>query len=67
MSISPGKRRAILERDGGRCTECRRRPRFDREVLEVHHVIWKVDGGSDARENLVTVCHPCHRRLHGAA
>lgn len=30
----------------------------------VHHVVERADGGSDADENLLALCRPCHSRLH---
>ena len=32
--------------------------------LEVHHIIQRKDGGTDHRDNLVTLCHDCHAALH---
>lgn len=31
--------------------------------LEVHHIVPQRLGGSDARDNLVTLCHDCHWKL----
>lgn len=54
-------RMAILERDGYRCQwpDCGSRRR-----LQVHHIIARIDGGSDDPANLVTICRTHHRRLH---
>ena len=32
--------------------------------LEVHHIIYRSKGGSDESDNLITVCHTCHKKLH---
>ena len=32
--------------------------------LEVHHIVFKSNGGSDEPENLITLCHGCHTKLH---
>lgn len=32
--------------------------------LEVHHIIYRSNGGSDDEDNLVTLCHTCHSDLH---
>lgn len=32
--------------------------------LQVHHVIWESEGGSDTPENLITLCEKCHKRVH---
>jgi 5-methylcytosine-specific restriction endonuclease McrA len=46
-------------RDGHACRMCGGGMR-----LQVHHIVRPQDGGSDALENLVTLCSPCHRLLH---
>lgn len=33
--------------------------------LHNHHLLPRVKGGSDDEKNLITLCHPCHRTLHG--
>lgn len=53
-------RRAIIERDGFKCTEC-----FSTKELNVHHKIPfrmfdNVDN-ANALGNLITLCKPCHR------
>ncbi len=49
----------VLARDGGRCLVC------GRPVdLHAHHVVPRAEGGPDTEENLVTLCRPCHGRLH---
>ena len=52
-------RDAVLERDGWRCADCGRGG-----VLEVHHVVHVEDGGTDALDNLVALCPPCHGDRH---
>ena len=32
--------------------------------LEVHHIIFKSNGGSDEPEILITLCKTCHDNLH---
>ena len=32
--------------------------------VEVHHIIFRRNGGSDALENLVTLCEDCHKAIH---
>ena len=53
-------RRAVLDRDGWRCTECGRHGR-----MEVHHVrpTFQVSLMWDPA-NLRTLCRDCHFRLH---
>ena len=52
-------RKRILERDSHLCQACARN---DRVTVgnEVHHHKPKAQGGSDADENLETLCHDCH-------
>ncbi|HEX6388489.1 MAG TPA: HNH endonuclease signature motif containing protein, partial [Solirubrobacteraceae bacterium] len=47
-------RRAVFERDGGRCAECG--ARFD---LQYDHVIPLALGGASTLENLQILCAPC--------
>jgi hypothetical protein len=60
-SIPPAMRRAVLARDGHRCAApgCR-----NTHFLEVHHRRPRELGGSNAAENLVTLCGACHRLAH---
>jgi len=60
-SIPPSVRRAVLARDGHRCTTpgCNAR-----HFLEVHHVVPRRAGGANAAENLRTLCSACHRFAH---
>jgi len=53
-------RRAIRRRDNGACVRC-----GGRFVLGVHHL----DGNrrNHAKENLVTLCEPCHRAAEAEA
>ncbi len=34
------------------------------ETLCDHHIKSKASGGSDTEDNLITVCHLCHRKIH---
>lgn len=33
-------------------------------VAEVHHIKPKSEGGSDGFENLMSLCHSCHMKIH---
>jgi 5-methylcytosine-specific restriction endonuclease McrA len=33
------------------------------ELMEVHHIIPQCRGGLDARFNLITLCHSCHKTI----
>ncbi len=60
-SIPPATRRAVLARDGPRCTApgC-----GATSFLEVHHVVPRASGGGNGMENLRTLCGRCHRFVH---
>jgi hypothetical protein len=60
-TIAPSVRREVMARDGHRC----RAPGCGRtRFLEVHHVVPRERGGSNAAANLVTLCAACHRLWH---
>lgn len=52
----------ILNRDGYKCQYCKGKHKDSK--LEVHHIIFRSQGGSDEPENLITLCHTCHKALH---
>jgi len=60
-TILPSVRAAVLARDRHRCATpgCR-----SAHFLEVHHVIPRVQGGSNREDNLITLCSRCHRFVH---
>lgn len=60
-TIPPSTRRAVLVRDGHRCTTpgC-----GARQFLEVHHLVPRQGGGTNTEENLRTLCSACHRFAH---
>ena len=50
----------VLNRDKYTCQHCRTK----QGALEVHHIIFRSNGGSDEPDNLITLCRNCHRELH---
>lgn len=52
----------VLSRDGYTCQHCRGKSKNER--LEVHHIVFRRNGGSDEPENLMTLCQACHDGLH---
>ena len=52
----------VLNRDGYTCQCCKGKHK-DRK-LEVHHIVYRSQGGSDEAENLITLCHTCHKGVH---
>jgi len=56
------KRAYVLARDGYECQCCKGRHKDPK--LEIHHIVFRSEGGSDEPNNLVTLCHTCHKKLH---
>ena len=54
------RRSAILHRDNYTCQCCGKK----NCRLEVHHIKFKSDGGTDDEENLITLCKECHDGVH---
>ena len=54
-------RNVILARDKHLCQPCLAKGLLT-AATEVDHVISKAKGGTDAMENLRSICSPCHRR-----
>ena len=52
---------SVRERDGFRCVFCGR----EGDLLHVHHVRPRSEGGGDDPSNLVSVCTACHGKIHG--
>jgi len=51
-------RKKVRERDGHECQFCE-----SEENLHTHHIVPKKAGGSDSKENLITVCASCHNTI----
>ena len=52
----------VLNRDNYTCHYCKGKHKDSK--LEVHHIIFRSNGGSDDESNLITLCHTCHTNLH---
>ncbi len=52
----------VLARDGYSCQQCKGKAKDQR--LEVHHVVFRSQNGSDEESNLLTLCKTCHDGLH---
>lgn len=52
----------VLSRDNYNCQHCKGKTKDSK--LEVHHIIFRSQGGSDEQDNLITLCKTCHDRLH---
>ena len=54
------RRNAILHRDNYTCQCCGKK----NCRLEVHHIKFRSNGGTDDEENLITLCEDCHKGIH---
>ena len=52
----------VLNRDNYTCKFCKGKHKDSK--LEVHHIVFRSQGGSDEESNLITLCHTCHKDLH---
>lgn len=52
----------VLYRDYYTCQHCKGKSKDKR--LEVHHIIYRSNNGSNTQENLITLCKTCHDKLH---
>lgn len=51
----------IQRRDGYACRVCG----ASGVLLDLHHLVAENQGGANRPDNLISVCRPCHRMLHG--
>jgi 5-methylcytosine-specific restriction endonuclease McrA len=59
--IRPGLWWAVLARDRWTCCSCGRSSRHEGVLLEVDHILPRSHGGSNAIDNLQTLCHKCNQ------
>lgn len=52
----------VLNRDGYTCQYCKGKTKDSK--LEVHHIIFRSQKGSDEENNLICLCKTCHDKLH---
>lgn len=52
----------VLNRDNYTCQCCKGKHKDSK--LEVHHIVFRSNGGSDEQDNLIILCHTCHKYLH---
>lgn len=52
----------VLNRDNYTCQYCKGKHKDSK--LEVHHIVFRSQGGSDEENNLITLCRTCHKDLH---
>lgn len=56
--FSEAVRQAVMERDRGVCQQC------GQAGSEIHHVMFKGRSGRGVLTNALTLCQPCHVRVH---
>ena len=54
------RREAILNRDSYTCQICGKK----HTRLEVHHIVYRSNGGTNDENNLITLCEDCHSGIH---
>lgn len=54
------RREAVLHRDNYTCQCCGKK----NTRSEVHHIIFRSQGGTDDENNLITLCEDCHAGVH---
>lgn len=54
-------RRVVLERDHEQCVAC---GRGGENILQLHHLVYRSQGGTHTEENLATLCRDCHDDVH---
>ena len=54
------RRSAVLHRDNYTCQCCGKK----NCRLDVHHIKFRSNGGTDDEENLITLCEDCHKGVH---
>lgn len=52
----------VLNRDSYTCQNCKGKSKDSK--LEVHHIIFRNENGSDDESNLITLCKTCHDKIH---
>jgi hypothetical protein len=54
----------VLNRDSYKCQNPKCNCEIKKPKLEVHHIVFRSNGGSDEQENLITLCKQCHDGIH---
>ena len=58
---SPKSRINFIEYRGNKCELC---PYSIKEILNIHHIKERKNGGTDEEYNLIVVCPNCHAEIH---
>ncbi len=63
-AANPKMRMKILQRDNLRCKVCGASPKNNEHIeLHLHHITPHSEGGLTEEQNLITLCHTCHKGL----
>lgn len=46
----------VFARDNYTCQVCKKK----NKILQTHHILYRIEGGTDRADNLITVCTDCH-------
>lgn len=58
----PGQIRDVVrKRDGARCRFC-----GTSENIQIHHILYRSQGGGDVEWNLISLCHDHHQLMHSS-
>ena len=52
----------VLSRDNYTCQHCKGKSKDSK--LEVHHIVYRSNNGSDDESNLIVLCKSCHDKVH---
>jgi len=55
-------REYVLYRDSHKCQLCKGKSKD--KILNVHHIISRIEGGTNQPDNLITLCKTCHSEFH---
>ena len=58
------KERERMAVDDNKCVMCGRPSEKTRHGLQVHHITYRNLGHEDVMTDLVTLCAPCHKKMH---
>ena len=53
-------REYILHRDNHQCQNPNCKNKDKNKILQIHHIIFRNNGGTDTPTNLITLCSKCH-------
>lgn len=61
MAVTPAQKRRIKEEAGFKCAvpNCN-----TTSPLDIHHITYQENGGTDEDDNLICLCKNCHGRVH---